>query len=86
VIKASANTADGTPLLVIGLSRVNTEKLLDGQPIAFDTDQLGLPRLQVLIIGGESEQSISEDLAVHLPNLPQPGRAVVVDRRQPFDL
>lgn len=62
MIKASGTTQGGRPLLVIGLSAENVTRLLDDQPITFDTDALGLPGMQVLILGGRTEDDIRTTL------------------------
>lgn len=61
MIKAGGTTGDGRRLLVIGLSRTNVEKLLANQPIRFAADQLGVA-CEVLILGGETEDDIEQDL------------------------
>jgi len=61
MIKARGTTGDGRPLMVIGLSRENCERLLDNKPISFDAAELGL-KLSVIILGGEDEEEIAEDL------------------------
>ena len=62
VIKfAGSNTASGLPVLGIGLSREDCDRLLEGQSILFSTQtMLGLPPLEVFIMGGESEPSMVE--------------------------
>lgn len=50
-------------LLVIGLTRDNAERLLKGQPIRVDGAKVGIPGVQVLILGGETEEGIALDLA-----------------------
>lgn len=66
MIKAGGKTAEGRPLLVIGLSRGNVERLLDNQPIRFAADPLGV-ECEVLILGGETEADIVEDLRALAP-------------------
>lgn len=61
MIKAFGRTSDGRPLLILGLSRANMERLLDNQPIRFAADPLGVV-CEVLILGGETENDIAEDL------------------------
>lgn len=62
MIKFTAEGSKGK-ILGIGLSRLNCEKLLTGQPITLDTKSLGLPfQLQIIIIGGESEFAITDEL------------------------
>ncbi len=73
MVKFSGVTNEGKGRLIgIALSRKNCEKLLDGQPIAFDLAELGL-RVQpvgepypllghVVIVAGETEQEIMDEL------------------------
>lgn len=59
-------------LIGIGLSRRNCEKLLEGDPILFELEVLGLRvttigepyprRAQVLIVAGETEEAILAEL------------------------
>jgi hypothetical protein len=65
VIKASGRTTGGKPLLLLGLSVENAARLLAGQPIGFDTAALGLPPMQVVIVGGQTEDAIAAELAAH---------------------
>lgn len=58
-----AGSIDGEPLLMIGLSRANTARLLAGLPITFRTEPLGLPAMTVLLIGGEDEDTMREKIA-----------------------
>lgn len=48
--------------IVIGLSRLNCERLLDNQPISFDGASVGVPGRMITILGGETEDDIVEDL------------------------
>lgn len=61
MIKAAKHGPDGSTIL-IGLSRMNTVKLLEGKPIKFDGRKLGLPNITVLIVGGETEEAIIQEL------------------------
>lgn len=67
MIKATGGSKDGTPLLILGLSRLNTEKLLDGQPIHVRVDHVDprLPALNVVLMGGETEEDIAAELGQH---------------------
>ncbi len=57
------NTETGQPVLGIGLSRENCEKLLAGQPILFNTESLkDFPVMEVFILGGETEDSMAFDM------------------------
>lgn len=71
MIKAAAQLADGTPLLIIGLSRGNCDLLLVDRPITIDVGEMyrtggakaGLPhRLVVMVVGGETEDAIANEL------------------------
>jgi hypothetical protein len=72
MIKALATGKDGRPILILGLSRGNMERLLDGKPIQVDPADLKIPGGPVVIIlGGETEEAIQAELAKHV-KLPPP--------------
>jgi hypothetical protein len=48
--------------VILGLSRLNTERLLDNQPIRIQGADLGLPGINIIILAGDTEQSMLEDL------------------------
>lgn len=50
-------------LVIFGLSRLNIERLQEGKPIAFDGDVVGLAGTRILILFGETEQTIMRELA-----------------------
>jgi hypothetical protein len=54
------------PILLLGLSRENCRRLLDDKPIRIssaDLAEIGLPTdMEVIIIAGETEASISQSL------------------------
>jgi len=64
MIKAVALYEDGRKLVILGLSRINTEKLLTDKPIMIDLEAdlhlPGAPRL--IIMGGETEADILTQL------------------------
>ena len=66
MIKFHGVASDGGELIGIGLSRENCTRLLAGKPIHIklsDMAQTGLQlRGEILIIGGETEQSITDEL------------------------
>mgnify|MGYP001756654279 FL=1 len=66
MIKATGGTKDGTPLLLLGLSRANTEKLLAGQPIPIRTTDVDPrhPDMHILLMAGETEDILAEQLKV----------------------
>lgn len=56
---------DGAPfrLIVLGLSHMNINKLLDGKPIDIDGTEVGLPAgTRIIIFAGETEQSMAREL------------------------
>lgn len=59
MIKARASHADGTEIILLGLSRVNCERMLAGQPIHIDKSYFGK---EILIIAGETEEAMEADL------------------------
>ncbi len=59
MIKASGRTVDGTPVLMMGLSGENIARLMNGEPITFDTADLGLPQLRIVVLGGRTEADIA---------------------------
>lgn len=61
MIKARGTTSAGRGLLIIGLSRTNTERLLENMPIRFAGEEFGFDG-DVIILGGETEADIAEDL------------------------
>lgn len=65
MIKATGRTGDGDALLLLGLSRANTERLLNGDPIKVYGQDIGMPSLVVVIVGGETEAAIQADLTEH---------------------
>lgn len=82
MIKARVEHADGTPGLLVGLSRGNIDKLLAGQPVVLtplDLQVIGLPMMSVAIIFGETEQAIAEDLGKAIKQ-PEPGDVVVTSK------
>lgn len=61
MIKGAGKRGD-KPLLVVGLSAENCFRLQEGKPISFDAAELGLPTLEVLIVGGQTEEDIARQL------------------------
>lgn len=57
MIKARAGS-----LVLLGLSRANVERLMKDQPIRFDGAELGLPGIVFVIMGGETEQVMADQL------------------------
>lgn len=62
MIKAVGRKGDGTPLVILGLSGENMTRLMADEPIAVDLASMGLPRTQIVIVGGRTEDAIAEKL------------------------
>ncbi len=63
MLKMLARGADGRKVVILGLSRKNTELLLEGRPIAVDTRELGVADGPVVFIyGGETESAMEAEL------------------------
>lgn len=58
MIKAKCN--DGT--LIFGLSKINIEQLQKGKPIVFNLKDMGLEDREVIIMYGETEDTMYKDL------------------------
>ena len=57
---SGTNSGSGGPVLGIGLSRENCERMLEGNPITFTTDSMaGLPALELLLFAGETDDEIA---------------------------
>lgn len=56
------------PVLLLGLSDENWRRLRTGQPISVNVDEMapGLRVRRVLLIAGETEAAIMDDLRAHL--------------------
>lgn len=57
--------AGGKPLLVLGLTRENLDRLSANQPIVIIPEQMAelqLPEMTIVILGGETMQDLNEDL------------------------
>lgn len=48
--------------VILGLSRMNVERLMQDMPIRFDGAEVGVPGITFVIVGGETEQAIEADL------------------------
>lgn len=60
---SAANAGTGRPVVGIGLSRAECDRLLEGQPIHFATDDMdNLPVIEVYLIAGETEESMTLDM------------------------
>lgn len=57
MIKARAGNA-----IVLGLSKINLDRLKEGKPIAFDGKEIGIPNRRIFIMYGETELEIIHEL------------------------
>lgn len=64
MIKAVINTG-GKPLLLLGLSRMNIEKLTEGLPIKIEGSEVGM-EVDIALVYGETEDQIRRDLVKKL--------------------
>jgi hypothetical protein len=73
VIKAVATTRDGRTAVFLGLSRENTDRLHDNKPMVVRLRELhpALPDLDIVLLAGETEVDIREDLRVLGPARPE---------------
>ena len=63
MVKFSGTNESGGPVLGIGLSRANCDRLLEGNPIAFTTDSMaGLPALELLLFAGETDDDMARTM------------------------
>ncbi len=59
-----ARISDGS--LIFGLSKINLEKLQQGQPIMINLKDLGQAEQKIFIVYGETEEKIIEDLPFNI--------------------
>lgn len=62
MIKARLKLADGTPLVVLGLSGENLTRMMADEPIMFSLSEVGLGRGRLVIVAGRTEETITKDL------------------------
>lgn len=65
MIKAKGKTHEGDPLYILGLSRENMRRLMKGEPIVVDMRKEYGDRAVVIIVGGETEEAIRDELLKH---------------------
>lgn len=63
MIKAVGRNALGTPMIILGLSGENMARLMAGEPIRVDPRELGLQYLDIVIVGGRTEEDIAQQLS-----------------------
>lgn len=55
-------TGKDKKVIGLGLSAKNVELLKEGKPIVVKGEEIGLPRVEIFIFYGETEESMKEDL------------------------
>lgn len=63
MLKASGQTGDGRPLVVLGLSEENVSRLVAQKPVRLDLADVGLSPTEVVIVYGQTEADIEKKLA-----------------------
>ena len=57
---------DGKSILIVGLSRNNVELLMQDQPVHIrpqEMAEMGLPEMSIVLLFGETEEAIANDIA-----------------------
>lgn len=77
MLKVRITTEAGTPLVILGLTAVNVQKLQQGLPLVFPLSDIGVPGGgELSIIVGDDHADLIHQLSVagvHLPPMPEPG-------------
>lgn len=66
MIKMVLDTNEGQ-MFIFGLSYMNLDKLREGRPIAFDTSEVGIEGSKFVIMAGETEEAIADELESLIP-------------------
>lgn len=67
VIKLRVQRRDGTPLIVLGISELNMQRLRRGSALVFPLRELGLGEGDVSIVWGQDEMTIAKELGIDVP-------------------
>lgn len=62
MIKGVLDKDGEAPTVMLGLSRLNLERLQEGKPILVQLEELGMGRGKIAIFFGETEDQMIEDL------------------------
>lgn len=62
MLKLTATQRDGTPLVLFGLSRMNIDRLVAGEPISFELAEVDLGPGTLVIWAGSTEQAMADEL------------------------
>lgn len=63
MIKARLHSKGKKPILLLGLTRKDMNRLLESVPTEIDLKTLGFKGGEVIIVGGETEEDIRADIA-----------------------
>lgn len=69
MLKAAATMLDGRTCIVLGLNRLNTERLLGSKYIMVDLREYGID-INVLVMGGETEAAMLAEIRSYGISLP----------------
>ena len=62
MIKAMSRHADGRPIVLLGLSKNNLDRMAADKPVRVEFAEFGLPPATVFIFTGETEEQMVADL------------------------
>lgn len=66
MIKALMYTGSGEPIVLLGLSAENMTHLMADEPIPINLADLGLAAQRIIIVGGATEDTITESLRAYI--------------------
>lgn len=81
MLKVVTRNAFGQPTVFLGLTKENVQRLRDNQPIGLDMGELGLGDGKIVLLYGEDQAELVDDLrslGIPLPDMcePQPGESI----------
>lgn len=62
MIKALLREPNGQAVVVLGLSGENMARLMADEPIVVQLAELGLKPMKIVVVGGRTEEAISDQL------------------------
>lgn len=62
MIKTHGRAPDGSPVIMLGISAMNWDQLMQGRPIVVDLADFQLPRTQIVLLAGQTEKDIAQAL------------------------
>jgi hypothetical protein len=73
MLKLGATSASGRRIIMLGLSRMNCDRLLEGKPIHICGEEIGTST-DIMIFAGETEEAMQEELRASGLALPEATR------------